>query len=53
MWFGKNDNKWDDEECACKMVVKTLSLKEIKEKLACALLQEELEQHFFKVLDDE
>jgi hypothetical protein len=50
MWYGKNDNKWDDDSgCCCKLI--KLTDKQLKEKLEAQQLKAELEQHFFEILN--
>jgi len=52
MWYGKNDNKWDEDSgCGCKIVL--LTGKQLKEKLEAQQLKTQLEQHFFEILDNE
>lgn len=53
MWYGKNDDKWDDIEPACYCPPKQLTLAELKAKIEAAELKMKLEQYFDNLLLEE
>lgn len=45
----ENADKCEDDDCTCKVIVKTLSLEEINAKLEAEKLKKELEQCFLGI----
>jgi hypothetical protein len=46
MWFGKNDNKWEDECPPQKVVFKKMTVEDLKKQLDIMQLQVQLEELF-------
>ena len=46
MWYGKNDNRWDEEVVTPVVVTKPVTIDDIKHALAMAKLKADLENYF-------
>ena len=51
MWFGKNDNKWDEEYYEDVRQVKCTCLEDLEVKIKPDALKKELEEYFDTIVD--
>jgi hypothetical protein len=53
MWFGKNDNKWNEEYDGSVTQAKCTCLEDLEAKIKAAALKKELEEYFYTIVNDD
>lgn len=51
MWFGKNDDKWDEDYDGSVTQVKTTCTEDLGEKIKTEVIKKELEEYFYTIID--